>query len=157
MKISQMLRYFSTSRTTRTLTTSSNRRSSTRPSFDSSNWRISGVTSKLRPVISGTTADMDIPRKNWSSFPGSPGQTDIHYCELDTRQPGNPGTRSEDLLAIGRRRDVELVAVLRDGAAGDVDALVVQDLHDLRIRQRLPRILRLDEALDLLLHREGGN
>src|SRR5436190_443387 len=49
-------RYFSTCSITRTLTTSWKRRSSTLPSFDSISSRMSGVTSKLRPTISGVTA-----------------------------------------------------------------------------------------------------
>src|SRR5687767_10722819 len=83
-------------------------------------------------------------------------------CRVSNRGVGRSkrcweDSKLEDLFTIRRRRNVELVAIFRHRAAGDVDALVVEDLHDLRVRERLARIFALDEALDLLLHGQAGD
>src|SRR5581483_621981 len=64
---------------------------------------------------------------------------------------------SEDLLAIRGGWNVQLVAVFGHGPACYVNPLVVQNLHDFGIRQRFPRIFRLDVTLNLFLHREAGD
>src|SRR5213075_2517187 len=123
IRISQMLRYFSTWRTQRMSMTSANSLLM-RLSFLSTSSRISGVTSKLRPIM--------------------PVAIDTFTC-------------SENLLAIRGGRDVEFVAVLGHGTAGNVNPLVVQNLHDFGIRQRLAGIFRLDVTLNFLFHRETGD
>src|SRR5437763_15925027 len=95
MRISQMLRYFSTWTTTRMSMTASKSRSTILFSFFSTKARMSGVTSKLRQM-----------------------------------SPVARETLLEHLLAVGRRRDVQLVAVLGHGTARDVNPFVVQNLHD---------------------------
>src|SRR5436305_15082034 len=64
---------------------------------------------------------------------------------------------SKYLLAIRGRWDVQLVAILGHGTAGDVDSLVIEDLHDLRIRQGLSRILSPNKALDSLFYPKRRN
>src|SRR5688572_6104783 len=66
------------------------------------------------------------------------------------------GTRGSQLLKLPplpRRRDVEDLAVLGHGAAGEVDALVLQLLDDLVVVQRVVLVLVVDDRLELLLHR----
>src|SRR5579872_4239294 len=55
----------------------------------------------------------------------------------------------ENLLAIRGGWDVQLVAILGHGSAGNVNPLVIQYLHDFGIRQGFARIFGLDEALYL--------
>src|SRR5688500_8140014 len=50
-----------------------------------------------------------------------------------------------------RRKDLELVAVLGDRAARERDAVLGQGIGDLLVRERMPGILGLDHALDLVL------
>src|SRR6188474_3454718 len=64
---------------------------------------------------------------------------------------------SENLFAIRGGRNVELVAIFGHGPAGYVNPLVVENLHDFGIRQRLPRVLRIDVPLNLLLDGEAGD
>src|SRR5262245_59701509 len=64
--------------------------------------------------------------------------------------------RSEDLTALAAGEDAQLLAVLGDGAAGDLDVLVPQELHDLLIRVGVLRALGGDDLLDLELDRLGG-
>src|SRR5690606_29025532 len=59
----------------------------------------------------------------------------------------------EHLLALAARQDAELLAVLRDGAAGDVDAALLEQLDDLLVRMRALGILAGDQLLDLGLDR----
>src|SRR6478736_5916305 len=59
----------------------------------------------------------------------------------------------EQLLALGRAKYSELLSVLRYGAAGDVNGLVAQELHDLLIRERMARIFGRNQLLDLGLDR----
>src|SRR5207244_1850717 len=125
MRISQMLRYFSTCSTTRMSITSSKRRATILFNFFSTRVRMSGVTSKLRPMMPVAIETLLL-------------------C-------------SENLLAIRGGWDVELVAIFGHGAASNVNPLVVQNLHDFGIGQRLPRIFALDVALNLLFHREAGD
>src|SRR6185436_231297 len=61
------------------------------------------------------------------------------------------------LLALGGRRDAELLAVLRDGAPRDLDALGAQLLHDARVRVGMPSVLVLHDAGDLVLDRKRGD
>src|SRR5260221_3835184 len=54
-------------------------------------------------------------------------------------------SRSENLAALARRQDAELLAVLRDRAPRDLDVLVAQQLDDLLVRVRVLRALRADD------------
>src|SRR5215211_3139350 len=58
----------------------------------------------------------------------------------------------EDLPLIGGR-DLQLFAVLGDGAPREHEPLALQDADDLRVAQRLARILRLDDLANPLLDR----
>src|SRR6202035_4605210 len=66
-----------------------------------------------------------------------------------------PAPGLKDLLSVGRRGDGELVTVLGHRPAGDLDALAVQDPHELAVRQRALGVFGLDHLLDLPLHRQG--
>src|SRR5574338_1116133 len=71
-----------------------------------------------------------------------------------TFPPGDPGVPElEDLLALAARQDAELLAVLGDGAARDVDAALLEQLDDLLVRVRALGVLARDQLLDLRLHR----
>src|SRR5690606_5296907 len=69
-----------------------------------------------------------------------------------------------DPLPHPRREDSELVPVLGHGAAGDLDALLLEDVHDRLVRERALRILLRNQLLDLrldppradILARRGG-
>src|SRR5918995_7494381 len=58
----------------------------------------------------------------------------------------------EDLPLIGGR-DLQLFAVLRNGAAREHKPLALQDADDFRVTERLPGILRLDDLANPLLDR----
>src|SRR5688500_15142789 len=62
--------------------------------------------------------------------------------------------RSENLPAVGRRGDAQLVAVLRHRPASDLDALLVEQAGQGAVGQRPFRVFGLDELLDLALHRQ---
>src|SRR5262245_60913967 len=66
------------------------------------------------------------------------------------------GARSEHLLALARRQDAELLAVLRDGAARDIDAGLLEQLDDLLVAVRTLDVLAVDQLLDLRLDRLRG-
>ena len=57
-------------------------------------------------------------------------------------------------LALVRRGDLQLLAVLRDRAAREHEALALQDADDLRVAERLARVLGLDDLADPLLDRD---
>src|SRR5687768_13981612 len=54
-------------------------------------------------------------------------------------------------LPLVRRGDLQLLAVLGDGAPRQLETLTLQNLDDLRIAQRLPRIVLFDDLADPLL------
>src|SRR5262245_24398091 len=56
----------------------------------------------------------------------------------------------EDFPLVGGR-DLQLLAVLRDGAAREHQPLLLEDADDLRIAERLARVLVLDDLADPLL------
>src|SRR5258706_11076128 len=58
----------------------------------------------------------------------------------------------KDLALIGRW-NLELLAILRDGPARELESLALQDADNLRVAQRLARILLLDDLADPLLDR----
>src|SRR5689334_439695 len=60
---------------------------------------------------------------------------------------------SEQLLALRRRQDTQLLTVLGDGPPCDVDGLVLQQLDDLLIRVWMFRVLCGDDLSDLRLDR----
>src|SRR5882672_7516180 len=64
---------------------------------------------------------------------------------------GQAARRLIQYLPLVRRRNLELLAVLGDRAARQLEALALQDADDLRVAQRLPRILLLDDLPDPLL------
>src|SRR5688572_11344858 len=57
-------------------------------------------------------------------------------------------------LPLVRCGNFELLAVLRNGTACQFEALALQDADDLRVAQRLSRILLLDDLADALLDRD---
>src|SRR5688500_15401580 len=59
----------------------------------------------------------------------------------------------KDLLALRRRQDAHLLAVLGHGAAGDVDAALLEQLDDLLVGVRPLGVLGVDQLLDLRLDR----
>src|SRR5262245_64215044 len=59
----------------------------------------------------------------------------------------------QDLALIGRR-DLELLAVLRDRAAREHQPLLLEDADDLRVAQRLAGVFVLDDLPDPLLDRD---
>lgn len=59
-------------------------------------------------------------------------------------------------LAFHRARDAQAFAVLRDGAAGDVDTAFHQDFDDAVVGEDVLRGFVIDQALDLVPHRFGG-
>src|SRR2546423_15081773 len=63
--------------------------------------------------------------------------------------PSNPR------LALARAGDLHLVAVLRDGAARQLDALPGENLDDLVVRHGVVRVLFLDKLLDAQLDDAG--
>src|SRR5690606_33147695 len=70
------------------------------------------------------------------------------------RTAGRGSARELTPLPVARRRDVQGFAVLRDGAARDLDALIRQNPGDLVVAQRLLGIFGRDELADLRAH--GG-
>src|SRR6266446_358334 len=149
MMISQMLRYFSTCSITRVSITSSKSLSMILASFVSMRSRISGVTSKLRPMMPLDIRTASLPCRSERSEESRAAKELLRFAQM--------AHTLENLLAVGRRGDVQLVAVFRDGAAGDVDPLVVEDLHDLGVRERFAGILTVNEALNLLLDGKAGD
>src|SRR5690242_11016541 len=65
-------------------------------------------------------------------------------------------SRGSQAFAHPRGQDAELVAVLGDRAAGDLDALPLEQLDDLLIGQRILRRLIVHELLNLRLDRSGA-
>src|SRR5689334_18861606 len=72
--------------------------------------------------------------------------------EIARLPPPAPEVSVQDLALI-RRRNLQLFAVLRDGAPGEHEALALQDADDLRVAERLAGILVLDDLADALLDR----
>src|SRR5205085_9002533 len=62
---------------------------------------------------------------------------------------------SHDRLALARAGYLHLVAVLRDSAARQLDALPDENLDDLIVRNGVVRVLFLDELLDAELDDAG--
>src|SRR5688500_19445795 len=54
-------------------------------------------------------------------------------------------------LPLVRGGDLQLLAVFGDGAPRELEPFALEDADDLRIAQRLPRILLLDDFADPLL------
>src|SRR6187402_3987164 len=63
-------------------------------------------------------------------------------------------TRSVQHLALVGSRDLQLLAVLRDGATREHQPFLLEDADDLRVAERLARILVLDDLADALLDRD---
>src|SRR5688572_5345429 len=64
----------------------------------------------------------------------------------------------EQLLALARCEDAEHLAILRDRAPRDLDAVVLREnLHDRLIGERVLLVLGVDDLLDRLLHALGGD
>src|SRR5688572_25343035 len=60
-------------------------------------------------------------------------------------------------LPLVRGGDLQLLAVFGDGAPRELEPFALEDADDLRIAQRLPRILLLDDFADPLLDGDRGN
>ena len=56
-------------------------------------------------------------------------------------------------LALIGSGNLQLFAILRDGAPRQYETFVLQDADDLRIAQRLPRVFGFDNLADALLDR----
>src|SRR5207248_2036027 len=69
------------------------------------------------------------------------GGADVHRSSPPSRHPA----------AETRGQDAELFAVLRHGAAGDLEAALVEQLRDVLVRQRLLLVLFLDQGADDVL------
>src|SRR5262245_17026511 len=61
------------------------------------------------------------------------------------------GRVSGDTPAEPRRQNTELLSVLRHRAAGDAQALQVEELGDALVRERIRLVLLVDERLDDVL------
>src|SRR4029077_6364181 len=59
-------------------------------------------------------------------------------------------TTSVEDLALVRGRNLELFAILRDRAACELEPFALQHGHNLRVAERLARILVLDDLADAL-------
>src|SRR6266567_9222128 len=66
-------------------------------------------------------------------------------------------TSSENLLAIRGGRDVQLIAILGHGPASNINSLIVQNLHDFGIGERLSWIFPFDVTLNFLFDGEAGD
>ena len=64
--------------------------------------------------------------------------------------------RLEQFAPLRAGEHVELLSVLGDGPAGDVDPLLLEESDQLLVAVGLAGILGVDELLDLLLDRLGG-
>src|SRR6185436_19877320 len=73
---------------------------------------------------------------------------------LVVRVAGVSFESSEDLPAVRRRGDAQLVAVLGNRPAGDLDPLLVQQAGQSAVGQRPFGVLGLDQLLDLALDGE---
>src|SRR5690242_1498126 len=58
--------------------------------------------------------------------------------------------------ALHRGGDAQRLAVLRDRAARDVDAVLLEDLDDLLVGEHVVDRLAVDQRLDAEAHRLGG-
>src|SRR4029453_14222066 len=79
--------------------------------------------------VTGNSSSVSSPTGNW---------------ELAT------GNFSEEHFSLVRCWNLQLLAILRDGAAGKHQTLLLEDAHDFRVAQRLARILVLDDLADSL-------
>src|SRR6266513_4744434 len=86
-----------------------------------------------------------------SSRPGSRGVASA------LREPGIVRRGSGDPTAEARRQDIELFAVLGHGATSDLESLLVQFLRDRIVRKWIALVLLVDERLDDVLRRAGGD
>src|SRR6478735_7297171 len=59
---------------------------------------------------------------------------------------------SERLLALRRRQDAELLPICCHRAASDVDRLLLEQLDDALVRQRMAFVLLCNDLLDLGLY-----
>src|SRR4051794_23565805 len=100
-------------------------------------------------IITGGRAEGSPSLRGARSFRGRPAAAGATVRPTVPR----PCSRLEVLLALRRREDPEDLAVLRDGAARDLDPLDLQDLHDLLVGVGMLRILGRDDLLDVVLDR----
>src|SRR5690606_41109992 len=70
--------------------------------------------------------------------------------------PSSPGSLDSHPLAHPSGEDAQLVAILGDRASGDLDPLLLQDIDDRLVGERLRRVLLRDQLLDLGLATAGG-
>src|SRR6185312_7660311 len=92
-----------------------------------------------------------------------PGNIESHRNEGPSSQlpvpsqTGNwqPETRnsSKEHFPLVRRRDLQLFAVFRDGAARQHQPFFLENTDDLRVAQRLPRVFVFYDLADSLLDR----
>src|SRR5688572_5741864 len=69
-----------------------------------------------------------------------------------SRHEANRVTLIQDFALVGGG-DLQFFAVLGDGTPRQLQSLALQDAHNLRVAQRLARILLLDDLPDALLDR----
>src|SRR5688500_13752357 len=89
-----------------------------------------------------------------SSFAGTSTETSTtgaRCWEVGVRVRGLVTGSTLDPLSHTRRQHAELVAVLRDRAPRDLDAILLENVHDRLVGERVLRVLVRDELLDLRL------
>src|SRR5687768_6800662 len=87
----------------------------------------------------------------------------IEHCALSigvvlARRAGpcGPADSVKDLSLV-RGRDLQLLAILGDRAARELEPFPLQNADDLRIAQRLARVFLLDDLADALFDRDRGD
>src|SRR5215204_3186487 len=138
------------------------------PKCSSTCARRAGVTSMCRPVYSKSIPDLSAgARLRGGRGPLTcPAPSARALALLCTAKPSGVGRQfraclddirrpSHDRLALARARNLHLVAVLRNGAARQLDALPGQNLDDLVVRDGVVRVLLLDQLLDPKLNDAG--
>src|SRR3954471_22023415 len=107
----------------------------------------------------------------WRSRPSAPASNSIDKPSASGRLLSRPrtvtpgaggnylsvGTASVQHFALVGGRNLQFLAILCDGAPGEHQPFALQDADNLRVAQRLSRILVLDDLPDALLDRDRGD
>src|SRR5688572_13959646 len=104
--------------------------------------------------LAGTSTDTSTARPSWREAPGAVGAD--RSCTGAARV-GAVGVMDAESYSLSHPggEDAELVAVLGNRPAGDVDPTLLQDVDDRLVGQRVLRVLALDQLLDLVLDAAG--
>src|SRR5262245_15586602 len=109
------------------------------------------VTCRYFSCVSTTCAETTESFSTRVSFASLRSTSERSAGVISTFLPVSSSRMSiEDLPLIGGR-DLQLFAVLGNRPAGEHEAFALQDADDLRVAQRLPRILGFDDLPDPLL------